>query len=167
MDQEKSPFEICLINKKDNFLNFCTFGCLVWVWPPGNVAASSRNLDSKTYVNRSPNKVLAAHKQEKKKQYLQACLDQRRFFVPLIVSTDGMLGEETKATVKQLAWLLSRKWDRPYSQICGLIRSQLSVAIVRASHLCLRGSRVPYCEISRCIQWEGKAGVKLHQASLL
>ena len=78
-----------------------------------------------------------------------------------------MLGEETKATVKQLARLLSRKWDRPYSQICGLIRSQLSVAIVRASHLCLRGSRVPYREISRCIQWEGEAGVELHQASLL
>ena len=125
------------------------------------------HLGSKTYVNRSSNKVLAAHEQEKKKQYLQACLDQQRFFVPLIVSTNGMLGEETKATVKQLAWLLSQKWDRPYSQICGLICSQLSVTIVWASHLCLRGSRVPYCKISRCIQWEGKAGVELHQASLL
>lgn len=33
-DQDKSPFEICL-NKKDNFLNFRTFGARVWVRPPG------------------------------------------------------------------------------------------------------------------------------------
>ena len=87
------------------------------------------DLDAKTYVHQDPAKVLEKHKKDKKRQYLTACTDQRRFFVPLVMGVDGTLEKETKATVKQLARKLRTKWDRPYSQVCGLIRSQLSVAI--------------------------------------
>ena len=104
---------------------------------------------------------------ERRKKYQQACEDQRRSFVPLVMTTDGMLGEATKATVKRLAVLLSNKWNRPYSHVCGLVRSQLSVTIARASHLCIRGSRVFYQETSQQIQWEDLAGLELHRATCL
>jgi hypothetical protein len=29
---------------------------------------------------------------EKKKKYLQACLEQRRHFTPFVISTDGLIG---------------------------------------------------------------------------
>jgi hypothetical protein len=34
------------------------------------------------------------------------------------------------------------------SQTCGYVTARLSIAIVRATHLCLRGSRVPAFKIS-------------------
>jgi hypothetical protein len=35
-------------------------------------------------------------KQEKENRYLHPCLDQRRSFVPFVVSTDGLIGREAK-----------------------------------------------------------------------
>ena len=123
--------------------------------------------DSPSYLNKSSVQTLENHEKRKRKKYQQACEDQRRSFVPLVMTTDGMLGEATKATVKRLAVLLSNKWNRPYSHVCGLVRSQLSVAIARASHLCIRGSRVSYRETSRQIQWEDLTGLELNQATCL
>jgi hypothetical protein len=38
---------------------------------------------------RTPRKVLEAQDREKKKKYLEACLEQRRHFSPFMVSTDN------------------------------------------------------------------------------
>jgi hypothetical protein len=53
------------------------------------------------------------------------------------------------------------KWERPYSVVRGFVSARMSVAIVRATHLCLRGSRVPLSQISRRPQWEDRAGLGL------
>ena len=51
------------------------------------------------------------------------------------------MGKETNATVKLLAALLSKKWDREYAAVCGYVRARLSLILERSfSHL-LRGDR--------------------------
>jgi hypothetical protein len=97
--------------------------------------------DSKSCCKRTPFKVLESQEKEKKRKYLGACLENRRHFTPFVLSVDGLLGREAKTFAKRLAVKLAGKWQKPYSQVCGYVKARLSTAAVRATHLCLRGSR--------------------------
>ena len=118
--------------------------------------------DAKSNRSKNPMKVLAQHEHEKKKKYLEPCLKQRRHFTPFVVSTDGLIGKEGKATLQRLSTRLAEKWGKAYSQVCGFVNARMSIAIVRATHLCLRGSRIPTSQMSnRRPQWEDQAGLSL------
>ena len=94
--------------------------------------------------------------------YLEACLQQRRHFSPFVASVDGLLGEEETATPKRLASRLATKWKQYYSKTCGYVKSRIAITLVRATHLCMRGSRVPAHRISvQRLQWEDGAGLNL------
>ncbi len=117
------------------------------------------DLDAQSYRDRPPAAVILSREWAKKNQYLQPCLDQRRHFVPFIASADGILGEEAQAVLRQLASQLSKRWSRPYSAVRGYVNARLSLALVRASHLCLRGSRVPTSSMStHRYRWDDDAG---------
>jgi hypothetical protein len=120
--------------------------------------------DAKSYRSRDPYKVLAQHEREKKKKYLLPCLEQRKHFTPFVVSTDGLLGREAAELLKRLSLRLAEKWERPYSVVHGFVNARMSIAIVRATHLCLRGSRVPLSQISRRPLWEDRAGLGLFKS---
>ena len=118
--------------------------------------------DSKAYQTRDPMKVLASQEKAKKNQYLEPCLHHRRHFTPFVVSTDGLMGREANYVTKRLAAILAERWNRPYSQVCGFVKARLNIAIVRATHLCIRGSRIPASKISRHIPlWEDGSGLSL------
>ena len=121
------------------------------------------DLDCKSNRNQDPEKVLARQEKQKKTKYLQACLKQRRSFVPFVVSTDGMLGFEATNLIRRIAQKLAGKWQLPYSQVCGLLRARVIIAIARATHLCIRGSRVSAYHTSRKVQWDDGAGVGLFE----
>ena len=40
---------------------------------------------------------------------------------------------------EKLSIRLAEKWEKPYSEVCGFVNAHMSIAIVRATHLCLRG----------------------------
>jgi hypothetical protein len=63
------------------------------------------DLDVKSNKSRNPDKVLATHKREKKKMYLESsCLEQQLHLSPFVVSTDGLFIKEAKILVlKRLA----------------------------------------------------------------
>ena len=107
--------------------------------------------DAPSYRKRDPMKILELQEKEKKKKYLEPCLNQRRSFTPFVVSSDGLLGREAKLLLKQLSKLLVDKWQKPYSVIAGIIRSRISIAIIRASHQCIGGSRISFRDISKQI----------------
>ncbi len=48
-----------------------------------------------------------------------------------------MIGKESKLLLKKLSALLSEKWEKPYSEVCGFINARMSIAIMCATHLCL------------------------------
>jgi hypothetical protein len=106
------------------------------------------DLDCKSNRSKDPKKVLAPHEREKKKKYIEACLEQCCHFTPLVVSTSGLIGKESKILLKKLSALLSEKLEKSYSEVCGFINARMSIAIVGATHLCLRGSQIPTGQMS-------------------
>ena len=59
----------------------------------------------------------------------------------MVYSADGIPGAEALAAQKRLAALLSYNLKREYSKMCGFVRAQMSLAIVRSNSLLLRGPR--------------------------
>ena len=122
------------------------------------------NTDALTHRKKDPEKCLHEAERGKKKMYLEACLQQRRHFFPFFASVDGLLGVEATATLKRIASRLATEWRQPYSKTCGYINSRVAVTLVRATHLCLRGSWVPAHRISvKRPQWEDGVGLNLFQ----
>ena len=77
-------------------------------------------------------------------------------------SVDGLLGDEAVSALRKIARVLAPKWDMPYSRVCGFLRARMSMAMVRATHTCLRGSRVPARYYSQLVpDWDGGAGLYL------
>jgi hypothetical protein len=118
--------------------------------------------DAPTYQMKDPSKVLEVAEHLNKKKHLQPCLDQRRRFTPFSVSVDGLIGKEVKTVLKVLAARTATKAGKTHSNVMGYMRTRLSKAIVRATHVCLRGSRAPTSRMSnRRPQWENTAGLAL------
>ena len=59
----------------------------------------------------------------------------------MVYSEDGIPGAESLAAQKRLAALLSYKLKRKYSEMCGFVRSKMSLVIVRSNILLLQGTR--------------------------
>jgi hypothetical protein len=119
--------------------------------------------DQHAYRHQNPHDVLKKQEKEKKTKYLKACLDQRRSFVPFVVSTDGLIGYEGKNLLKQIALRLTAKWEQPYSVVRGFVNARINLAILRATNLCIRGSRVPASKMSKKVQWLDGAGLGLFE----
>ena len=82
------------------------------------------NLDALSNIHRKPEAVLLCHEREKKKKYLQACLEQRRHFSPFVVPCDVMLGNVAKVILRNLARSLDKKSGKSHY-------ARMSIAIVR------------------------------------
>ena len=113
--------------------------------------------------HKEPHRVLASHEQVKKKKYLQACLERRRQFTPLVYSVDGMMGKEAQAATKQLAFLLAAKWNAAYSNVCGYVKSRQMLVLVRTTSLCLHSTRDPTKHGQRPSSDAGGIGLRLYQ----
>ena len=100
--------------------------------------------DAKSYRGSSSAKVLEKAAREKRAKYEKACLKQRRSFMALVYSVDGMAGKGARAYEKRIASLLADKWSREYSSVAGWVKARMALAVVRSHTLLLRGSRTRY-----------------------
>ena len=83
-------------------------------------------------------------------------------FSPFVASFDGLLGDEATVTLKRISSSLATKCRKPYSWTCGYVKSRIAIHLVRATHWCIRGSRVPAHRINaQHLQWEDGAGINL------
>ena len=71
------------------------------------------NTDALSYARKTPEKFLHEAKREKKKMYLEACLQQRQHFSPFVALVDGLLRVEAMATLRRIASRLATKWRHP------------------------------------------------------
>ena len=86
--------------------------------------------------------------------------------VPLGTRLSQSWTNSLTSSTKKLSILLSDKWEKPYAVVRGYVNARMSIAIVRATHICLRGSRIPTSKMSnRRPQWEDKAGLSLFRNS--
>ena len=114
--------------------------------------------ESNSYRNSTVEKLLEKQENEKKKKYLQPCLERRRHFTPFIATTDGMLGKEAQKFIERLVTHLAGKWKSPYSQVMAYVRGKISIAILRGTSRRIRGTRTPFHLKSYC---EDGAGINL------
>jgi hypothetical protein len=98
--------------------------------------------ESRSTRNQDPARIIAKCEKEKKAKHLEACLERRKDFVPLVYSVDGISGREAKSAERRLASALAWKWKRHYSEMCGYVRARMALSVVRANTLLIRGSRV-------------------------
>ena len=87
---------------------------------------------------------LSSAEKAKKKKYSEAAALHRASFTPFVVSADGVLGREANFCIKHLAQKLAHKWEKSNSEVLRWMRARLSFAILRATNLCLRGSRTKW-----------------------
>ena len=118
--------------------------------------------DQPSNRNTAPSKVLLRQEKEKKDKYGALCLARRRTFTPLVFSVDGLMGKEATAASKRLASSLAAKWKRSYSEVCGFIRSRLSIALIRSSSRCLRADCNPIHRLHSPI-WDTGTGLSLYR----
>ena len=88
--------------------------------------------------------LLVKPKQEKKRKYSAAVEDRRASFTPFVVSVDGVLGHDAQHLMKRLCDQIAVKWEKSHSEVMGWVRARMAFAILRATNLCLRGSRVKW-----------------------
>ena len=69
------------------------------------------------------------------------CLDNRADFVPLVFSADGCMGEQAKKYLQRVGKVLAGKWEKSYSEVMGFVMGRVSMAVARASSMCIRTSR--------------------------
>ena len=74
------------------------------------------NTDAVYYQSKTPDNYLETADCKKKKNYLQAYLNERRHFMPFANSLVGLLRVKTEATLKRIARRLAQKWEELYSR---------------------------------------------------
>ena len=118
--------------------------------------------DAPSVRTQDPVKILRRHENEKKRTYNAACEARRKHFTPLVFSVDGMQGAEAQAASQRLASMLAKKWSRTYSEVCGYVRSRLSVALARSASRCLRADRRPLIR-HPVSPWASGSGLALYR----
>lgn len=136
-----------IIDDSCNDINLRTDIGIRGAWQPQQMALFDiRVLDSDapSYLSKTPEQVLREAEKEKKRKYSSVVESQHSSFTPLCVSVDGLVGPEFSLFVKCLSDRLAAKWEQPYCSTINWIRTKLSIALVRASNLCIRGTRAKW-----------------------
>ena len=100
--------------------------------------------DARSYLSHSPVAVLASAEAEKKRKYCDACTERRATFTPLCFSVDGLAGDEAACFLKHLGRSLAVTWERHYGEVIRWLQARLAFALVRATNVCIRGSRTKW-----------------------
>ena len=100
--------------------------------------------DAQSYACRTVDAVLCSDEQEKERKYLAAVEERRASFTPFVVSVDGVLGHDAQHLIKRLCDQIAMKWEKSHSEVMVWVRARIAFAILRATNLCLRGSRVKW-----------------------
>ena len=73
----------------------------------------------------------------------------RKDFTPFVSTIDGVLAREAHLFIKQLARFQFQKWDKNMPEIINYLYTRLSIAILKATHQCLRGERASKKKIKK------------------
>ena len=122
--------------------------------------------DQPSWISKPVEKVLEINEREKKKKYLEDCLAARKTFTLFVTAVDGVLGREATLFLKQMKKHLKVRWDVSSSMIANFIDTKVSIAILRATHQCLRGSRVSMNITERRIGMDSSS-LRIYQASAI
>ena len=58
-------------------------------------------------------------------------------------TVDGCMGEQAKKYLQRVGRVLAGKWEKSYSEVMGFVMGRVSIAIARATSMCIRAPRNP------------------------
>ena len=88
--------------------------------------------------NKSTKAIFRNHELAKKREYMERVLEvERGTFTPLVMGTNGGMGEECSRFLSQLANKLAAKQNETYNTVITWIRTKLSYEILRSAVLCV------------------------------
>ena len=85
--------------------------------------------------------VLSSIEHTKYPKYSQAAETINASFTPFVVTADGALGLEAKTFIRHLADKIAAIWHKSNSEVLGYVRARMLFAVLRATNLCIRGSK--------------------------
>ena len=122
-----------------------------------------------SYRHRTLEQLYRSHEQDKRRDYEDRVRNvERGTFTPLVFSATGGADPAATTFLKRLADKVAEKRNSSYAQTVGWLRCRLSFALLRASLLCLRGSRQlkpsdktelrqpDLAMVEACVSWDGK-----------
>ena len=78
---------------------------------------------------------------EKRGVYEDECRQLGHRFIPFVATTDGCMGDTAVEFLDEIASAIAKKWKIGKGRAVAWVRGRMSLAIVRASSSCIRGSR--------------------------
>ena len=115
------------------------------VWRTGQNAyfdVRITNVNADSQKNQSIAKILKKHENEKKRNYNSRIMNiEHGTFTPLIFAINGGVGPECVKFHQHLADRIALKSGDRYETVLSWIRCKISFIVLRASLLCIRGSR--------------------------
>ena len=100
------------------------------------------NADCESQKEKPLKTVLRNHEQEKKRAYNSRIIEvEQGTFTPIVLTIKGVMGPEASQFHKTLAQKIAEKTGERYDDVTRLIRVKMSFLVLRASLLCIRGSR--------------------------
>ena len=102
------------------------------------------HVNAASYRNLSQEQTLKNQENKKKREYNQRVMEvEGGSFTPLVFGTNGATGKECNTFISSMATKLSAKRNEQYANIIKWIGTRYSVSLLRATLLCVRGSRDP------------------------
>jgi hypothetical protein len=95
-----------------------------------------------SYLHRSLPSLFESMETAKKREYNDRILQvEQGSFTPLVFASTGGMGKEASIALKKLVTDVANHQGERYSHAMGILRCRISFALMRAAHVCLRGSR--------------------------
>ena len=106
------------------------------------------NAEADSQIDRTVSAILRTHETKKKTAYNTRIIEiEHGTLTPIIFTTRGAMGHDCEKFLT-LAQKLSKKKGEHYADIMRYIRIKLSFLVLKASLLCLRGTRVKVAEVT-------------------
>ena len=108
--------------------------------------------DAASYAEKPLEQLLLQHERQKNQlEYNERITNvDRGTFCPLVFTTAGATSPECAKLLQRLCGMLAQLDSMHYAQTVWYVRCRLSFALLRASILCLRGSRSAYASANKC-----------------
>ena len=113
------------------------------------------HVNSASNRNQSTESVFLKNENEKKRVYLQRVIEvEQGTFTPLVLGTNGGMGQECAVFIKHLAAKLAEKENDSYSSVITMLRTKLSFEILKSTLLCVRGTLSTHGKKETTWQWK-------------
>ena len=112
------------------------------VWQRAYFDVRVFNPHAPSYASRNLAALAESHEKEKKDKYgLRVREIEKGTFTPLVFTTAGGCGKECNLALKRLGNLIAEKSGNRQSSVMNYIRTEINFSLLRACHICLRGTR--------------------------